>query len=302
LKNGANKAGADFFGRGYSEGPLDLPYDSRLYTTQILLALASSRLAWTGSAGFHLLGYSLGGAIAVSFAAYFPDLVKSLTLVCPGGLIRPKHLSWKGKLLYSEGLFPEWLLQALVRRRLRPQRKLPDRSEAEVVQDIDPLREDPDVRGGSVFDKAVLSASRPHVTVADVISWQLAEHDGFVPAYMSTIRHAPIYDQGEHDWRILAGHLERARSVEGRAATDSWQELRHVPTGLEGGKVLIVLGETDPVIVMDEVMEDATAVLGGQGVEFAVIDGGHEIVITKSMEVCDAVLSFLAKRQKLRQG
>ncbi|KAE9572170.1 hypothetical protein CGMCC3_g11609 [Colletotrichum fructicola] len=82
----------DFFGRGYSDAPTDLPYDSRLYTTQILLALASSPLrGWTGDDAFHLLGYSLGGAVAAAFAASSPHLgykrrdnyQKTVKYICP---------------------------------------------------------------------------------------------------------------------------------------------------------------------------------------------------------------------------
>lgn len=66
----------DLWGRGYSDS-VDLPHDSRLYSTEILLALTSSPLAWTPG-GFSLIGYSLGGGIAADFAASSPELVKSL--------------------------------------------------------------------------------------------------------------------------------------------------------------------------------------------------------------------------------
>ncbi|OAQ96722.1 hypothetical protein LLEC1_07852, partial [Akanthomyces lecanii] len=86
-------ANTDLFGRGYSDAPADLPYDDRLYTTQMLLALSSSPLPWTGSSAFHLVGFSLGGAIAASFATYHATILRSVTLVCPGGLVRPAHIS-----------------------------------------------------------------------------------------------------------------------------------------------------------------------------------------------------------------
>jgi pimeloyl-ACP methyl ester carboxylesterase len=302
----------DFFGRGYSDAPTDLPYDLRLYTTQILLALSSSPLPWTGNAAFHLLGYSLGGAIAAAFAAYSPHLLRSLTLLCPGGLIRSKHLSVRGRLLYSEGLFPEWVLQGLVRERLRPQLVdavrcgsgssagsavgrlgVPsvDRPEIEVVQDINlELDLDPDVRGSSVFDNAELSSSRPGVTVADVIAWQLKSHPGFIPAYMSTIRHAPIYDQGDKDWKVLAEELRRRRPIASQLVPNPGES---VPPGLSGGKILLILGESDPVIVKDEFVEDAKAVLGEDAVMVSIVAGGHEIAITGSSEVANAVLASL---------
>jgi hypothetical protein len=69
----------DLWGRGYSDSS-DLPHDSRLYGTGILLAITSSPLPWTPG-GFSLIGYSLGGGIAADFASSFPNIVRSL--VCP---------------------------------------------------------------------------------------------------------------------------------------------------------------------------------------------------------------------------
>ena len=66
----------DLWGRGYSDSS-DLPHDSRLYSTAILLAITSSSLPWTPS-GFSLIGYSLGGGIAVDFTSHFSKMIKSL--------------------------------------------------------------------------------------------------------------------------------------------------------------------------------------------------------------------------------
>lgn len=80
--------------------------------TQILLVLASSQLG--GWERFHLVGYSLGGCLAVAFARHFPHLVESLTLIAGAGLIRPRHVDWKGWLLYQSGLLPEALVKWIV--------------------------------------------------------------------------------------------------------------------------------------------------------------------------------------------
>ncbi|CAG8976646.1 hypothetical protein HYALB_00002162 [Hymenoscyphus albidus] len=39
----------DLWGRGYSDASSDLKHDSRLYATQILLAISTSPTSWTGS-------------------------------------------------------------------------------------------------------------------------------------------------------------------------------------------------------------------------------------------------------------
>lgn len=275
----------DYFGRGYSDAPNDIPYDVRLYTTQILLVLASSHLAWTGDDGFHLIGYSLGGGVAVSFTRYFAHMVRSLTVVASGGIIRKEHVSWKSKILYSTGIFPEWLLEGLVRSRLEPKEVVTEATMVTEVTQMDNSLErkiSRDTSGGSSFDNAVLLRSRPSMTVAAVMAWQLRHHRGFVPAFMSSIRYAPIYDQRE-DWQAL-GRLLAVRRQHTPGSIG--------PAGLRTGKVLVVLGETDPVIVKEELIEDAGAIIGPDGMEVTTLDAGHEVAITHGDEVAKAVLEF----------
>ncbi len=222
----------DYFGRGYSDSPDDIPFDMRLYTSQILLVLASSPLPWTGNNAFHLMGYSLGGAIAASFASYFPHLLRSLTLIAGGGLIRPYHVSWKSKLIYSQGLLPEWFLQRLVKARLTAPASRANGAQAVVTEGttesefitLDPgaleaqkeshkqKHENSDVNGGDAFDNAVLSRHRPGITVSQVMAWQIRHHQGYIPAFMSSIRHAPIYEQQE-DWLRLGNALRSGEKV-----------------------------------------------------------------------------------------
>lgn len=287
----------DFFGRGYSDAPADLPFDIRLYTAQILVVLASSRLAWTGDDGFHLVGYSLGGGIAVPFARCFPHMVRSVVVVAGGGLIRGEHVSWKSRLLYSRGLLPEGLLQAMIRRRLTPKREEAEgkaavttetKMAAEVVdvrRERDRGHKNSDANGGHGFDNATLLAWRPGHTVSSVMGWQLRHHEGFIPAFVSSIRYAPIYDQQE-DWHELGRLLAERRERSG------WEDTADELPGLRGGKILFVLGANDPVIVKEEIIHDATAVLGEDGFEAVLLDCGHELVMSNGAEVAGLISSF----------
>lgn len=276
----------DFFGRGYSDTPTDLPYDIRLYTTQILLALASSNVAWAGNDGFHLIGYSLGGGIAVSFAKDFPHMVRSVVLIAGGGLIRPEHVSWRSRLLYSTGIFPEWALEFLVRRRLMPKRReamTETRMATQVVDRPKIKHKNSDANGGDGWDGATLLAHRPGHTVSSVMEWQLHQHRGFIPAFMSSIRHAPIYNQHK-DWIALGRLLAERRKEAGWVDTS-------LP-GLKGGSILLVLGAMDPVVSKEELIHDATAVLGEDGFEAVVLNSGHELVMTNAIEVANTVAGF----------
>jgi len=252
---------------------------------QILLVLASSPLSWTGCESFHLLGYSLGGGLAVSFARYFPHVIRSLTLVAPSGLIRRNHVNWKGKLLYSRGVLPEWLLVGLVKRRLQPNPRTAtaatgSEDTSRSITTTPQRQYNSDANGGDNFNDAILSTHRPSVTVADVVSWQLAHHPAFVPAFMSSIREAPIYEQ-QQAWSVLGRHMAARRSNQNLS-----------PTSQQCGKVLLILGAADPVIVKDELVLDARSVLGDDGLEVVVLDGGHEIAITKGVQIAATAVKF----------
>ncbi|KAL7629123.1 hypothetical protein AAE478_000642 [Parahypoxylon ruwenzoriense] len=307
----------DLFGRGYSDAPSDLPYDSRLYASQILLVLASSSVPWATPAttaastgGFHLIGYSLGGGLSVAFTRYLPHLVRSLTLIASCGHIRSHHVGWQSRLLYNSDLLPEFLVEWLVRRRIRPQVSTgtgrPRHREQGAADDVaiaaaetTKLKRlpngDGDANGGDGFDSAAISKFRPGVTVASVVRWQVDRHAGFVGAFLSTIRNAPIYAPQE-DWEELAVILGARRPKrEGELAdkpSESESESESPIPGLHAGKILIVLGEDDPVIVKDETVEDAGKVLGPDGVEFAVLPGGHELPITSSFSVANTLEGF----------
>ncbi|KAK8048596.1 hypothetical protein PG994_010326 [Apiospora phragmitis] len=309
----------DYFGRGYSDAPADVEYGARLYVTQILLVLASSRLDWDR---FHLVGYSLGGCLAVAFARYFSRRVVSLTLIAGAGLIRPHHVDWKGWLLYQSGLLPEALVKWIVRRRIRPSTTTSSRTDVMAAESQSSSSSSSshydgatggDANGGQGFDSAPISRRRPGVSVADVVAHQMDAHAGFVHAFASTMRHAPIYaPQG--DWAVLRELLALARrrlggggrqdeneeeeeekvnnGGQGRGAKKEEEEEEEEEGGLVKGKMLLVLGAEDPVIVPEETIEDAEAVLGREGVEYAMLAAGHELPITQSCEVADVMQAF----------
>lgn len=53
--------------------------------------------------------------------------------------------------------------------------------------------------------------------------------------------------------------------------------------------VLVALGKTDPIIVVEELKEDASKAIGEQNVEFLELNAGHELPITRSTEIVDAM-------------
>ncbi|KAJ0322839.1 hypothetical protein COL5a_008667 [Colletotrichum fioriniae] len=288
----------DFFGRGYSDAPLDLPHDARLYTTQILLALASSPSpGWTGNDAFHLLGYSLGGAVAAAFSSAHPHLVRSLSLVAPGGLVRSgAHVGWRSRVLYNAEWVPDLVRRWVVGRRLRPVKfgggVDGDVPEKETVDDEEEEKE----KKEEWDELRLVGGGR----IGEVVGWQLARHPGFVTSYMSTIRHAPIYDRGDEEWRVLAEVLEARRSScgdggDGGGGGGGGRGQSSEP-GLRKGRVLFLLGEDDDIVVLGETVWDAERVLGEDAVEVVVLGGGHEIAITKGREIVGAVVAAWERR------
>ncbi|KAJ7172848.1 Alpha/Beta hydrolase protein [Mycena crocata] len=97
----------DLPGRGYSDSPpADVPYDTKLYVTQLALLLQHLRWERTG-----LVGYSMGGAIAAAFLATFPDLVeRDVVLIASVGmwdapwwlLTRFRHLPFVQKFVFRK--------------------------------------------------------------------------------------------------------------------------------------------------------------------------------------------------------
>lgn len=264
----------DLFGRGYSDNASDLKHDIRLFTTQILLVLASSPLSWTGkdSGKFTLVGYSLGGGIATTFTSYFPNLVDSLVLFAPAGLIRPYHISRQTRILYSDGIIPESILHRFVKQRLRSPMAAPPKNPEKTrkVDATEAVQAEVNLESNS---RALLSKTHPHASVEAAVHHQLDHHPGFVPAFMSSIRYGPIRE--EHGrWRMVGERLSQQNKESGTQK-----------------KVLIVLGSTDPIIIRQELEQDATKALSGN-VEFAVLDAAHDVAVVKGPEIAETIIDF----------
>ncbi|KAI1415973.1 alpha/beta-hydrolase [Hypoxylon sp. FL1857] len=266
----------DLFGRGFSDAPGDVPYDTRLFTTQILLVLASSPLSWAGENGFNLIGYSLGGGIAANFAATFPHMVETLILLAPAGLIRPENFGRMSRLIFTSGIVPERLLQWLTKRRLREpiassvsKKVRKSFSNGSVESPIrSEYKEDyVDVAVQEARDPVDEPAQTPFEhQVIKYVHWALDFHEGFVPAFMSTIRYAPLMDQHDY-WRQLAKR--------------------------KPGTTAVLLGKDDNLIQRDDYTEDALPLLGGkENVFWRVVPGAHNFPFTHGPDALERIYEF----------
>ncbi|KAI6785707.1 uncharacterized protein J7T54_006046 [Emericellopsis cladophorae] len=237
----------DLFGRGFTDGVGDLPHDERLYVTQMLLVLASSDLSWTGkSARLKVVGYSLGGGIAVQFAAAFPNLVDSLVLLAPAGLIRAELFGAVTQFAFKSGFVPETLVAWLTSKRLQQpiarKKKVPQIKEVEVAaaEAADP-------------PEGVRATPLEH-KVLHYVRWMVEHHRGFVPAFMSCIRYAPLTEQHEV-WAKLG---ERKK-----------------------GATVVLLAKGDEIIDEADYTKTGLPLIGGEDKVFwRVLPGGHDFVMT----------------------
>ncbi|KYK58285.1 alpha/beta hydrolase family protein [Drechmeria coniospora] len=233
----------DLFGRGFSDGVGDLPHDARLYSSQILCVLASSSLAWTGADAVRLVGYSLGGAIAVHFANAFPHLVSSLVLLAPAGLIRPESFGTVARFVFSSGVVPEPILARVTRRRLQKPIAASRLSKNAAVAVSE---------ASNLGEKGETTPLEDRVL--EYVRWMVLHHQGFVPAFMSCVRFAPLTEQ-HGAWRQLANRRP--------------------------GTTAVLLAETDEIIDLDDYTREGLPLAGGKdSVVWRVMPGSHDFVMT----------------------
>ncbi|KAH8841838.1 hypothetical protein MCOR27_004954 [Pyricularia oryzae] len=310
----------DLFGRGFSDGVGDLPHDARLYVSQALCALASSPLSWMdgSTGGFDLAGYSLGGGVAVHFAASFPATVRSLILLAPAGMIRKESFGAVTRFVFTAGLVPERVLAALTRWKLqkpiasaaakRPRQQQQQQKEGEtkpLLTAANGAEGQEGSHGRAVGSEkaqresngtkhqhqhqhrasnpvsmatseiqppqAQESADRLERRVMRYVRWMLTNHAGFVPAFMSTIREAPLMGQD-----------------------DAWSR---VGTSRRAGTTCVILGQDDEIIDPEAYEEDALPLLGGRSqVRWRVFPAAsHDFPMTHAEETLEELDAFWAE-------
>lgn len=275
----------ELFGRGWSGGPSDLPYDGRLYCTQLLLSLASSPISWTGENRFSLVGYSLGGCIATAFASYFPRLVQDLVLVAPAGLIRdsdPK--SW---LVYS-GMLPNSVTASLAASRIRRSPSMVAKPQLEeVTSSIEEAT-------SNAMPKQKVAVRGAKLNSQAIVKWQIKNNEGFMKAFVGSIKDGPT--RGQHErWRVIGERCNQWRKNRGAYADT---KLDQSPKDyLESGQILLVVGGRDMLIKAKELVPDAEKVVGKANIEVKTFPiSGHEVGMSKGPEIAAYALDFWHRR------
>jgi pimeloyl-ACP methyl ester carboxylesterase len=152
----------DHFGRGFSDRPAG-PYDSALYQSELSSLIAGLELATPVT----LVGYSMGGANVVDYAASHSEQIKQLVLIAPAGYMR----NVDSASIVLTPVLGEWLITIL----------------------------------GKQFAyssiKAEVDAGRAPADMLSKFETQAA-YKGYTDALLSTLRHFPMADLA-HRYRSL---------------------------------------------------------------------------------------------------
>ena len=258
----------DLYGRGWSDAPVDILFDSNLYNTQILYALLSSPLAWLSpNESFSLIGYSLGGCLVPSFLLSLPETqlasISSVILLAPAGLLNSGKLPFFTKLGYR-GWLPTALQTFVAKRNMR--------------------------KGVKEFSTDNMDRSKT-LDLNFIAGWQASTHKGYLPAWMSSFRHCPIFDRKEMFTRV-----RKLLDTNAFGANE------------ENGRMLIIMAGKDDTIKFDEVVPIMKQILEPQGEEEAKKEGhikwkvfeedGHDVVVMKGVELGDEILAFWGLKHK----
>ena len=167
----------DLWGHGISSTPLET-HTPALFHGQLLKLLAD--LGWTKC---HLLGFSIGGSLAVSFTASYPKVVESLVIVAGAGLWRKSERGWWDALIMDGG----WGLETLSQRKI-----------INYVHGSDPR-----VKPG--WKERLLKGE---IETVPIQKWEREVHKGHVASLVSMFRYAGVYDQHEEYGKLVDSDVE----------------------------------------------------------------------------------------------
>lgn len=214
----------------------------------------------------------MGGAIATAFSDCFPALIKSLVLIAPAGIVREKNLSRQKSVMFLlENLVPTWLIRTLIRRRLNNPMMSLNKPETDKTPIPDGVV--PELQEADTADDAV----KP---VIEAVKWQAEHHNGFIDAFTSSVRHAPLEGQ-QAAWSRIGKRL----SLQNSKPEDS--EARR--NGFVGGQLIILFGNDDAVILADEVEVDARSLIGESNLQIYRFRAGHDLPIVLPETVASTI-------------
>ncbi len=238
---------------------------------QILFATASSPISWTGSEAFSIVAFSLGGGITMSFSSFFPNLVESIILLAPVGILRYLPKEYENPYFHYHHFVPYSYLRRMVGSLLGVNSS---------PVPLDCSRSDTEDQAGFEVSQATKSIDEGLIDVPAIVQWQFDHHRGFVHSFISTIEHGPLMHQ-HTDWERICS------VIKGHSGQNSSR------SRLLNGKILVVFGDTDGIVIAEEVSADLSKMIGGpEHVTFRSVPGGHGFPVPSCGEIVKHISEF----------
>ena len=197
----------------------------------------------------------------MSFAAHFPQLVNSIILLAPAGILRSMPDDYENTFIRFPSLVPASYLRRIVGKILGVALVIPPvKSELEVSH----------------------SRKSFYPDVPAIVQWQFDFHKGFLYSFVNTIKYGPIMHQ-QPDWiktcSMIRGEIQEAGSAP--------------PSKLHNSKLLVIFGDADGVVVAKEVSEDLETLLGGkEHLVVKMVPGGHGFPVPSSEQIIQYISEF----------
>lgn len=223
----------DLYGRSLSDSP-GVDYNLSFYIST--LAMLLYKVGWDKSK-INVLGTSLGGAIAVGFAATFPEKIDHLLLCAPAGLLEslPPITRILSIPIFGELFFYLFGGKILYSRMVPP----------------------------AVVEKGGIHATENEKRVANLYLYQVTKHPGFLRAYYSTLKSSPLLS-GMHNYfsKVGAALGDRILIVWGTADTITPFPLVKEAKELMPKADVVVLDNASHGLWVDHVDETLNAITG----------------------------------------
>lgn len=168
----------DIWGRGYSQAPA-VNYDEALYTSQ--LAMLLQKVGWDKT---DVVGVSLGGGIATSFTAFYPEMVNKLVLIAPAGLMKREDMPLISKVLTLPFVHHFIMNQPYIRPLL--------------INAIERFSKTTRLAQSGLDEDTEATIAK----ITKIATYQFINHDGFFRAFLGTVVKFPFTELRERYKRV----------------------------------------------------------------------------------------------------
>ncbi|KAI9656921.1 MAG: hypothetical protein M1831_004469 [Alyxoria varia] len=237
---------------------------------QMLFAIMSSSVAWTGPTKLSIVGFSLGAAISLDFITTYPWLIEAVVFLGPAGLL--KKLPYDYERIVE---MPSPLARSDARMRTMVEAILGVDTTMPMHRALASNGEDA-IKQENVDQESLAEHSNSKdFDMGALLQWQYEFHEGHVYSFYNTVRNGPLMDCAPL-WSKF-GDL-----ITGKAKSQP-------PCELSTAKVLVVFGDSDDVVVGPEVSEEILKKMPEGNVMFKYVAGGHGFVYPNSDQILEEI-------------